>query len=255
MLEYYITNPAGNITALVVSPVQKKDYTAVNNFIMAAESNVEQVGFADFTGGITLNMAGGEFCANATVSAAALYCCLNKNQGGAFKVNASGVDAPVKVEITPEKGIYNTCLEFPRPEIKIMPVLVGGTTAEFPVVNLGGIAHIIADESFNKSFAQNTLKDFAAKNGLAAAGIMLYNKTTAELVPVVYVKACNTLFFEKSCGSGSMAVGTYLTQCQANKTVELKQAGGIFKVSGSAAQKTIKLYGSVKIEKHCNKEY
>ena len=73
--DYYIINPAGNITALVTSPVPKNSYGAAAARIMKKRPAVEQVGFVRFANGeAVLNMAGDEFCGNAVMSAAALYC-------------------------------------------------------------------------------------------------------------------------------------------------------------------------------------
>ena len=77
-LPYSIMNPTGNITALVEADVETALQPVIADRIMQRHPEVEQVGFVTFSappGGIqvSLRMAGGEFCGNASMSAAALY--------------------------------------------------------------------------------------------------------------------------------------------------------------------------------------
>ncbi|MBO5502893.1 MAG: hypothetical protein J5969_00265, partial [Lachnospiraceae bacterium] len=67
-----ILDPTGNITALVEGdvPVSRQLETAAR--IMQLRPETEQVGFVKLSGEqIQLRMAGGEFCGNASMSAAA----------------------------------------------------------------------------------------------------------------------------------------------------------------------------------------
>ena len=63
IINYKVLNPAGNITIIVTTPIDKKDRRFVADYLMDLEPNAEQVGFLT---GNTLDMAGGEFCGNAT---------------------------------------------------------------------------------------------------------------------------------------------------------------------------------------------
>ena len=69
-------DPAGNITLLVETPVDPAEYHSVANQLMAIEQfHCEQVGFITepvMGGGIRLEMMGGEFCGNATMSLGAV---------------------------------------------------------------------------------------------------------------------------------------------------------------------------------------
>ena len=126
-LKYCIFDPTGNITALVETEVRPADRAPVASGIMAAHPEVEQVGFvayndsaceaadaADATtraaadapdAAVSLMMAGGEFCGNATMCAAALYA---ERRGmpadGAVKVKVSGAEAPLTVQLEEIKG-------------------------------------------------------------------------------------------------------------------------------------------------------
>ena len=73
-MRYRIFDPTGNITALVEEAVDVSRQPSVAADIMQKHSNVEQVGFVSLDGDLpALRMAGGEFCGNASMSAAALY--------------------------------------------------------------------------------------------------------------------------------------------------------------------------------------
>ncbi len=74
-LHYCLFDPTGNITALVESAVEVPDQPAVAAGIMCRHPEVEQVGFLSlpaFPALPVLRMAGGEFCGNASMCAAAL---------------------------------------------------------------------------------------------------------------------------------------------------------------------------------------
>ena len=47
-IKYYLADPAGNITALVISAVPKSNYKSVAKKIMQKHNDVEQVGFVTY---------------------------------------------------------------------------------------------------------------------------------------------------------------------------------------------------------------
>lgn len=97
-IKYIICRPGGNDTALVYginyTPEDKKK---INDAIMAKHSNVEQVGFIDLNQTPELKMAGGEFCGNATRSAANCYL---EGKKGNIKIIVNETD-------TINAGVYN----------------------------------------------------------------------------------------------------------------------------------------------------
>ena len=66
-------DPTKNYTMLIESPVPLSERQRVASELMRIESCVEQVGYISEKSGcdIDLQMAGGEFCGNASLSAAA----------------------------------------------------------------------------------------------------------------------------------------------------------------------------------------
>ena len=72
-LEYIKTDPTSNITVLVRTPVERAKQPEAAENIMAADRQCEQVGFVEESeSGTRLQMMGGEFCGNASMSLAAV---------------------------------------------------------------------------------------------------------------------------------------------------------------------------------------
>ena len=73
-IDYCYADPAGNITILVETALPVSDYPEVASHLLSLEPAAEQVGFIERVSGagISMRMAGGEFCGNAAFSAAAL---------------------------------------------------------------------------------------------------------------------------------------------------------------------------------------
>ena len=100
-VEYTVLDPTGNITILVTTPVEIPHQPYVASKLMELMPKAEQVGFLSETAGcdIALRMAGGEFCGNASMSAAAYYVNREGLKKHTATLNVSGADGPVKAEI------------------------------------------------------------------------------------------------------------------------------------------------------------
>ncbi len=232
IIEYYIANPAGNVTALVTTDCGDR-IKAVAQEIMSIHSNVEQVGFVDFTGdNIKLRMSGDEFCGNATMSAAALYCKLKKKQGRyETAVSVYGTDYPIKTAVSENDGCFNCECCIKKPErIEKIDFEFQNRTYTYPIVCFKGISHIIADEFFSESVAEAVIKDIAKKLSAKALGIMIFNKDKMSMKPLVYVTDVDTLFFENSCASGTCAVSAVYGE---GGEMTISQPGGKLRVLNS----------------------
>lgn len=104
-LEYCIMDPTGNITALVESSAEVSRQPFIADLIMQKHPEVEQVGFVEFGEQVKLRMAGGEFCGNASMCAAALYL----SRKGAEE--AASLPAEAGAEATAEDGWQQVQLE------------------------------------------------------------------------------------------------------------------------------------------------
>ena len=117
-LKYYLFDPTKNMTILVETPVPAESQPFVASRLLQAEPTAEQVGFVSAGDGesdIALRMAGGEFCGNATMSAAALFCMKNNLKETSVRVRASGAPEPVTVEVRAAGEGFACTVDMPRP--------------------------------------------------------------------------------------------------------------------------------------------
>ncbi|WP_138160289.1 hypothetical protein [Peptoniphilus catoniae] len=209
--DFFVANPAGNITGFVVWPVYPGFRPAYTKAIMEQiDSSVEQVGFISpsYDGPpLRLDMAGGEFCGNAT-RAYGLYSATFLEEKGEYnmEVYVSGIDHPIYVLAN---TINNTAyIELPE-AISVGELEVEGKS--YKIVELSGITHVIIDDrKEDKDFVKKVID--AAKNKIEskAYGVLFYNKEDSSMVPYVEVVEADTLVRESSCASGTVALGYYL---------------------------------------------
>jgi len=252
---YVLMNPTGNRTILVTGKVAKKDYKAIASELMKKEPTAEQVGFLDMSNPkeLRLNMAGGEFCGNATMSAA-VYAVLKGIAKSPVKTLVSGAEGELKAEVkTAEDGSYTGCVKMPSPvEIKNVKLKLDGTEMFFPAVFFDGITHVIAsDVGIAKKKAEQYAKEWCRQLKVSCLGIMFHDSEKNKLKPLVYVKSPETLFWENSCGSGSVAVAAWLDSTGRKKDVhEFAEPGGRLKVERRG--RSYYLEGAVSLEKEVN---
>lgn len=246
-IEYKIYNPGGNKTGLV----ENKNYTdydkkKINEYILNKNEDVEQVGFISKVNGMNyLEMAGKEFCINASRCAA--YEFLNGNKGTVnFKV--SGATEILTGRIENENTVFV--------DLKINKLskdfVISDTDVldeNIKIVNLDGITQIIINEDKSKKYisklksdeekTKQELKELIIKieNAISkkdyfiskqAVGIILLENENGKtkINPVVWVRQTDTLYYETSCGSGSIATGIYKYLETKNKEYEIKQVSG-----------------------------
>lgn len=231
-IKYKILNPGGNKTALIngceYTNNQKK---LINKIIMDKYSQVEQVGF--LSNKINrLEMAGGEFCMNATRCAIYEY---SKGNTEKVELSVSGTnkklvgrilnDNKVEVKLDIGKNIDDLI------EIK----------NDFICIKIDGILIAILDEEKSKKYIQKLREnEEIAKNKLKqlmitkidseekAIGIMLLEKELGKIKinPIVWVKEIDTVFYETACGSGSLGTAIYNYLKNKDKKIELIQPSG-----------------------------
>ena len=292
------------------TPVPEKDYKQIASYLMEKEPTAEQVGFLDTKdpGILKLNMAGGEFCGNATMSAA-VYAVMKGLQKSPVKLRVSGAKQPLRVEVTlkgnssgdrtgavnasgtvnaseagkgagadkgawTDKGAgadnasgadngsgkksmvkagppkYTGLVKMPAPlEIREVSVKLGGKATKVPAVIFEGITHIILNGiGIAKKLAEQYVKDWSEELDMPCLGLMFYDAGKNRLKPLVYVKSPQTLVWEQSCGSGSVAEAAYLYQRGTVKDVyEFSEPGGRLRVVRKG--KSFYLEGEVILEK------
>ena len=266
----YILNPTGNITALVVSPYDDAFKTSIAAEIMREHPEVEQVGFVRFNEfpkalcNLTLEMAGGEFCGNASMCAAALYCRqlppAQLEWPISVRLMVSG--ARESVEVTVQKiddNCYRGIVQMPRAlEISEKEFSYRDLTETLPVVQMGGISHIIIqpDSQFwilknEKQAAEEAVHEWCDLLEVPGLGLLFLEgyEPDYQLTPLVYVPGSQTTFWEQSCASGLAAVGMYLAEKE-NRFVSLsiREPGGIQYVESDPSSGKTLLSGTVLME-------
>ena len=235
-LRYTVIDPTKNITLLVTSPVPRDVQPRVAAELLRREEDAEQVGFAEglAAGTPRLQMMGGEFCGNATMSMAAwLSRDLPVGADRALTLPVSGAPEPVACHITRLEDCFIGTVSMPLPErIEQLSLPVGGVKETFPVVFLPGICHVIVPaELFGRAQAEETLRAWSGILPGEAMGLLLLDESQTAFTPLVYVKPTDSCVWERGCGSGSAAIGAWLTQVRGGgQCVSLRQPGGVIQV-------------------------
>ena len=262
-IKYSIFDPTGNITALVETRVANAEQPAIADEIMKAHPQVEQVGFVYFVPGrpvpALLRMAGGEFCGNATMSAAALYLMRSGEETDSVRVNVSGVSRPIEVSLkAKDDGSYEAGVKMPEAlEISIKKLRSGVADASMTVVRMEGISHIVI-ESFSglyslkddKQAAEQLVRDWCSELGADCLGLMFLEgeSTSWKLTPLVYVPGADTMFWENSCASGTAAVGMYMaSKLEEAVDMTINEPAGTMRVSSDPEARETIIYGNTKL--------
>ena len=254
-MTYYLANPTGNITVLVETPVAKEDYKAVADKLMALNPTAEQAGFiGEDENGCFLNMAGGEFCGNATMSAAAVFAQkqgIKPGENAVITLSVSGAGEPVRVSVfANEDGSFDGGVEMPPARsITQRELLFEGRKYTLPVVEFDGILHIIFEGNMPKNDAEKAICGWCDFLGARCLGIMFADFEKGTLAPLVYARSAGTLFWESSCASGTTAAGIYLSQkCGKEVDAAFTQPGGALRIKVQKNSRPL-LCGNVIIEK------
>ncbi len=231
-LEYKILNPGGNKTAIIngneYTNNQKK---LINKMIMDKYPQVEQVGFLSNKENC-LEMAGGEFCINATRCAVFEYL---KGRVGKIELSVSGTDKKiigkvledkmVEVELNIDKKISDLV------ELK----------KDFTCIKIDGILIAVLDEEKSQKYIQKLRENEEAtkvelkqlmideiNSDEKAIGIMLLERVSKNIKinPIVWVKEINTIFYETACGSGSIGTAIFNYLKNNEKEIEIVQPSG-----------------------------
>lgn len=267
-LRYSIFDPSGNITALVESPCALERQPRVAARIMERHAEVEQVGFVRLFPAkddiqAELRMAGGEFCGNASMCAAALFA--QRSDAGACEqdvvLRVSGAEKPVHVHLAQRAdGSFDAAADMPRAQkLERVELAFGTLRASVPVVHLSGISHAIIEEGSpffalldKRSAAEQAVRSWCHELGCDGLGLMFVadgqGQGQRELTPLVYVPGSNTVFWEGSCASGSSAAGLFFS-AELGEPADLvfRQPSGTLRVASDAAGDCTRLYGGVRL--------
>lgn len=254
---YTKIDPSGNITVLVESPVEAWLRPWAAEQICLAEPDTEQVGFVSAPEGscdFRLDMAGGEFCGNACLSAAALWLERSGYLSARLALSVSGAERPVTVEVSHRRlGGFAGIVDMPLPlSVERVELPFGDGTLRLPVVRFPGISHVIASpKKLSPADAEEHIRSWCAFLGAKAIGVMLFDRPELDLKPLVWVPKADTLCWERSCASGTAAVGAYEAYREhLDRFIALSQPGGRLGVTvemRSGALSRLALSGQAKI--------
>lgn len=211
-----IVRPGGNDTAIVWDDIPRHLQVALAARIQKTYPGVEQVMFVErdaLNGSVKGQMAGGEFCGNATRSLGYL---LQNGKDGVIDVAVSGAVKPMTVTIQGGQAMT----EIPvRPGLDSIQMRPGDEA----IVHLDGISHLvtrshqptgarlsaISDTEQRKAEVKNILTETGLIREPASGVMLVAERSDGRLLldPYVYVRDTESLYYETGCGSGSTAVG------------------------------------------------
>lgn len=231
MMDYTVWNPGGNVTVFGNLP-RGGNPAELGRALLDAEPRAEQAGFLRYdlpSCDVRLDMAGGEFCGNASLSAAAEFAMLQGLPAGGrrtVRLSCSGVDRNLDVELERiGESLFLGSLEMPA-------ALDIRDFHGYPAVILPGIAHVIAECPEGSISPETLLRDWCSELDAEALGILFLDRERGTMVPYVYVKAVDSICRESACASGSCAVACHLAKESGGRvTAELLQPGGSITVT------------------------
>ena len=233
-LDIVRADPAGNITIFVLNPPSGKTERdgAAQKLMADPQLRAEQVGFAlppAEPGGLwRLEMAGGEFCGNASRCFGLLVAAKTGLSGRhSLMIEASGVSRPLPVHIDTDAATAE--VEIPPPLAQTAMTLEG---RHYPVCEFEGITHAIAENVPPDEHVARAIIGRLDDGRFAAAGVMFYDSGKRFMRPVVWTRELDALVWESSCGSGSAALGLWAARDakDAETEIDLEQPGGVITV-------------------------
>lgn len=236
-IEYIVADPAGNTTGLVLTDIPADEHkTVARHLLEHSPHDLEQVGFVsecpDCDG--RLDMMGGEFCGNASRSFGLFLAGsgLSRRKDLAL-IRVSGAEGLLEVRTDPDTG---------EARIKMPPVM-GIEAVEtdqygrVPLVVMEGISHLILMvHPVEKQEGERLIHALAETHEADALGIMYYDEADNFMTPLVWVRETDTLYWESSCGSGSVALAVYLKKDYKGPwQIQFAEPGGTLAVERSEA--------------------
>lgn len=218
--DYTILRPGGNDQMLIKGIVPTSQKRRINDEMIKRYPNVEQVSFYEYdikNKKATLELAGGEFCGNATRSLAYL---LLRGKKGQIDIKVSGIKKKLKAGITQKNTAF---AQMPIKSFKVIKKLRNNLFR----VDLEGITQLICIQKKldNKNLKQKAFEILEKENliySVPAAGVMFITKKSGliNMEPVVWVRDIETLLYETACASGTAAVGIW--KAAQNKAITTK---------------------------------
>jgi diaminopimelate epimerase len=254
--------PGGNDTFIVLNEsFEREQYARINQLVLDRYKKFEQGAVLEVSRNgavLRMQMTGGEFCGNATRSAAALIAqtyvttqelsavadySVIQERGNllTFPLEVSGTGSLITARVTKGLGGWDVEIELPRMERKDVeynvPLSLGDATIPCTVVNLEGISHVLIPESKlpfsnDQELFRMMVADVISQlqwGDKPAFGLIWVKDEGAQLAiePVVYVKSIQTCIYESACGSGTIAVALAFGDEGRCSAASVKQPSGV----------------------------
>ena len=262
-IEFVKVNPTQNMTILVTGAVDSAAYGEVASALMAYEGVcAEQVGYVERAAlpgaWARLQMAGGEFCGNATMSLAAYLAWkkgLQCTEPREIQLESSGV-GPVSCAVKADGAAFLCTLRLSGAErVEERAFQLDGKGYRLAAILMPGVTHILLPRGIAgkepRAFAEHAAAAWAGEIETDAFGILLYDESSCSIEPFVTVKTSATRVWERGCGSGSAAVGIYRAHLAGRPTRScVVQPGGAIEVDagfGDSGADGVSITGRVRI--------
>lgn len=237
-LAFVKVNPVENMTILVKEKLPREEYAKIAQELMEYKNVfAEQVGFME---GNHLQMMGGEFCGNASRSFASYLAFCDESFEGEkyYDITCSGYAKPLSVWVRQGKEKHQFLAKIAMPDLLSMSedILSLGEQKESIIrVDLGGITHFIVDFRLDYEQTIAAMVEKMSQEEYEAFGVLFFDQENMEMLPYVHVKGISGVW-ERSCGSGTTALGYYFRQYHNMEKAKIKQPGGYLEVSFQGEQ-------------------
>ncbi|WP_053955839.1 hypothetical protein [Inediibacterium massiliense] len=245
-LNFIKVNPTENMTVFIRNQLPRDCYMEIANKIMEyGNIYAEQVGFIEKSQSgesVRLHMMGGEFCANATRSLAAVLAyeehttVMKKDKKIIIPLEVSGIEEIIQcyIEKTDDPTEFISSMDIPlQKEIRELNICIDGEYYHMQLVKFSGIFHIVIKniEILDKTKFFLKVKEKLKDLEYDALGMIFYDEKNTYIEPLIYVKETGSLIFERGCGSGTAALGVALSY-EYKKQVQLavNQPGGALEI-------------------------
>lgn len=228
-------DPSGNVTILMPEGLGLPSAALTAWALDPRRAGGEQAGFCD-EAARAMRMAGGEFCVNATRCFGA-WLALREERAGkpagegsarVYVVRVSGWDDPVSLSVEGRAPSWfvtaSLVVTLPEPEVPAPGARV---------LRLPGITHVLVDERViplpsDPMAAGREMMASLDLLGEPACGVVWWREGDGgpAITPIVRVRDIDTLFAEKACGSGSMALALLLAREGGGRRFDVRQPSG-----------------------------
>lgn len=207
-LNYAYVDPGGNPTILVLDKIPREKQPAISEkIIKTSKLPCEQVGFLETPknkrAALRLQMMGGEFCGNALRATAAILSVESKENK--LILESSGTSKLIKTSVMKDDESIWAETEVPLSNPKVTKL----DYLNMIRIDLEGVTHFLLPKKYF-SKREEILETLKSWNITADAyGLIFYEQKedkSFSIVPIVRVRRTDTLIYETSCASGSVAL-------------------------------------------------